>query len=82
MEKQKVSIICALGIDRGIGKNNALLWKIPNDLQRFKKLTLDKVVIMGRKTHESIGRILPERKNFIITIKKNLKLKVRKHSVL
>ena len=74
MGKQKVSIISAIGVDGGIGKDNNLLWKIPRDLQRFKKLTLGKVVIMGRKTHKSIGRILPKRMNFVITRQENVKI--------
>ena len=53
--------------DRVIGVNNQLPWHIPEDLAYFKKVTLGKPIIMGRKTFESIGRMLPGRKNIIIT---------------
>src|SRR6266481_9440529 len=63
-----VSAIAALGKNtKVIGKNNALLWHIKEDLQRFKKLTLGHPIIMGRKSYESIGRPLPGRTNIIIT---------------
>ena len=51
-----ISIIVAISEDCGIGKNNDLLWNIPEDLKRFKKLTLGKTVIMGKKTWESLPR--------------------------
>lgn len=58
--------------NRVIGdKNNALPWYLPADLKRFRSVTLGKPIIMGRKTHESIGRPLPERKNIIITRNEN-----------
>ena len=63
----KISIICALGKNREIGRHNKLLWKIPEDLRRFKKLTMGHVIVMGRKTFESIGRVLPGRSHVIIT---------------
>lgn len=53
--------------NRLIGKENGLPWKIPADLQFFKKVTMSKPIVMGRKTFESIGRPLPGRKNIIIT---------------
>lgn len=62
-----ISIIAAIDQKRGLGKNNELLFKIPEDLKRFKELTTNHPVIMGRKTYESIGRLLPNRKNIIIT---------------
>ncbi len=69
--KPRVSIIAALGKDRTIGKNNQLLWHIPDDLKRFKALTLGHPVIMGRKTFDSIvaslGKALPGRTNIVIT---------------
>jgi dihydrofolate reductase len=52
---------------RAIGKNNDLLWRIPADLQHFKKVTLGHPMIMGRKTFDSIGRILPGRTNIVVT---------------
>jgi len=62
-----VSMITAMDQNRLIGKDNALPWKIPADLQFFKKVTMSKPIIMGRKTFESIGRPLPGRQNIIIT---------------
>jgi dihydrofolate reductase len=63
-----ISIIVAVSDDWGIGKKNELLWHIPEDLKRFKKLTLGKCVIMGKKTWESLPkRPLPGRKNIILT---------------
>lgn len=62
-----INIIAAIGKNRELGKNNQLLWHLREDLQRFKKLTLGNVVIMGRKTYESLGRPLPQRLNIIVT---------------
>ncbi|MCE5346972.1 MAG: dihydrofolate reductase [Bacteroidales bacterium] len=63
-----ISIIVAVSDDMGIGKNNELLWHIPDDLRRFKKLTYGKTVIMGKKTWESLPkRPLPGRKNIVLT---------------
>ncbi len=70
----KISIIAAIGKNRELGKNNQLLWHIPEDMKRFKKLTKGQVVIMGRKTYESLPskfRPLPERVNIIVTRDKN-----------
>lgn len=52
---------------RGIGKNNGLMWHIPGELPRFKQITTGHPVIMGRKTFESIGRLLPNRYSIVIT---------------
>ena len=62
-----ISIIVAHDDKLGIGKSNGLLFRISADLKRFKKLTLGHPIIMGRKTHESIGKPLPGRTNIIIT---------------
>ena len=63
-----ISIIVAIADDNGIGKNNELLWHIPEDLKRFKKLTFGHTVIMGKKTWESLPKKpLPGRKNIVIT---------------
>jgi len=63
-----ISIIAAVSDDLGIGKDNKLLWHIPDDLKRFKKLTTGKCVIMGKKTWESLPvRPLPGRKNIVLT---------------
>ncbi len=71
----KISLIAAHGKNLEIGKNNQLLWNLPNDLKRFRELTKGHVVIMGSKTFESIGRPLPNRINIIITNDKNFKAK-------
>lgn len=66
-----LSIIAAYARDengrRVIGKNNQIPWHFPHDLQRFREYTSGNAVIMGRKTYESIGRILPNRENIIVT---------------
>lgn len=63
-----ISIIVAVSEDRGIGKDNELLWHISEDLKRFKKLTFGNTVIMGKKTWESLPRRpLPGRKNIVLT---------------
>nr|AIA15636.1 Dihydrofolate reductase [uncultured bacterium] len=63
----KISIIVAMDEKRGIGKENTLMWKIPGELKRFKEITTGHPIIMGRKTFDSIGRVLPGRTNIIIT---------------
>lgn len=67
MFERKIAVIVAASINECIGKDNKLCWNIPNDLKRFKTLTINNVVIMGRKTFESIGKPLPNRINIIIT---------------
>ncbi len=62
-----INIIVAYSKNRVIGKDNKLIWNLPEDLKRFKKLTTGKTVIMGRKTFESIGKALPNRENIVIT---------------
>lgn len=62
-----ISIIAALGKNREIGKEGKLLWNIPEDLKRFKQLTMGHAIIMGRKTFESIGKPLPERTNIVLS---------------
>jgi dihydrofolate reductase len=62
-----IKILVAFDENRVIGKNNALIWHLPADLQRFKTLTTGHVIIMGRKTYESIGRPLPNRTTIAIT---------------
>ncbi|MFA5934915.1 MAG: dihydrofolate reductase [Candidatus Paceibacterota bacterium] len=65
--KKEVNIIVAIGKNGEIGKNNHLIWKISDDLKRFKALTTGHPIIMGRKTFESIGKPLPNRTNIIVT---------------
>jgi dihydrofolate reductase len=62
-----VSIIVAAAENNVIGGNNQLLWRLPNDLKRFKSITTGHTVIMGRKTYDSMGRALPDRRNIIIS---------------
>lgn len=63
----KISIIAAMDEKMGIGKNGKLPWHISADLKRFKDLTTNHTVIMGRKTFESIGHPLPNRRSIILT---------------
>ena len=63
----KLALIWAMARNRTIGRNNALPWYLPEDLKYFKRVTLGKPIIMGRKTWESIGRPLPGRTNIVIT---------------
>ncbi len=60
-------MIAALDEARAIGRAGGLPWRLPDDLKRFKALTLGKTVLMGRKTFESIGRPLPQRRNLVLT---------------
>ena len=62
-----ISIVAALDDNRVIGANGGIPWHLPDDLRFFKRVTLDKPLIMGRKTYESIGRPLPRRQNIILT---------------
>ena len=68
-----ISLIAAIGKNNVIGVDNKLPWKLSADLKRFRTITSGKPVIMGRKTFESIGGPLPNRKNIIITRDKNYK---------
>ena len=61
-----LSIIVAVAKNNVIGKDNKLIWHLPEDLKRFKRITSGKNIIMGRKTFESLGRILPNRKHIIL----------------
>jgi dihydrofolate reductase len=63
----KLSLIVAQSKNRVIGNKNELPWRLPKDLQYFKRVTLGKPIIMGRKTYESIGRPLPGRVNIVIS---------------
>ncbi|SFE08978.1 dihydrofolate reductase [Nitrosomonas sp. Nm166] len=68
-----LSILVAMARNRVIGQNNKLPWHLPVDLKHFKSLTMDHIIIMGRKTYESIGRPLPGRTSIVITHQKNFK---------
>ncbi len=69
-----LSIIVAKAKNNTIGKDNKLLWHIPDDLRRFKELTTNQNIIMGRKTFESIGKILPNRKHIIFSQNPDFKI--------
>jgi len=66
-----ITIVVAASLNNVIGDKNRLIWRQSSDLKRFKQITLNKTVIMGRKTFESIGRPLPNRRNIIISRQKN-----------
>ena len=66
-----ISIIVAISKNNVIGKDNKLLWNIPEDLKHFKEITLNSKIIMGRKTFESLPGILPKRQHIILTKNKN-----------
>lgn len=68
-----LAIIVAMDEQRLIGKDNDLPWKISADLQYFRRTTMGKPIIMGRNTHESIGRPLPGRQNIVISSQQNYK---------
>lgn len=63
----KISIIAAVGRNWELGRGNDLIWKIPEDMRHFRETTEGHAVLMGRKTHESIGRRLPNRRNYVLT---------------
>lgn len=65
--KPRISIICCVAKNRGIGKNNKLLFDIPADLVHFKKITMGHSIIMGYNTYKSIGRPLPGRFNIVLS---------------
>ncbi len=62
-----ISLIVAMAAERVIGSDNAMPWHLPADLAWFKKHTINKPVIMGRKTFQSIGRALPQRTNIVVS---------------
>ena len=61
------SLVVAVSDNGVIGVRNALPWRLPSELRRFKRLTMKRPIIMGRRTHESIGRALPGRDNIVVT---------------
>jgi dihydrofolate reductase len=69
-----VSLIVAADARGGIGREGRLPWHLPEDLKRFKALTMGKPIIMGRRTHRSIGRPLPGRRNIVISRSEGLEL--------
>lgn len=67
MTSPSISLVVAMARNRVIGRNNALPWRLSEDLRRFKATTLGKPILMGRKTFESIGKPLPGRRNIVLT---------------
>ncbi len=63
-----ISIIACVGKNLELGKNNDLIWHLPNDLKYFKKVTSGKTVIMGRRTFESLPGVLPNRRNIVLQL--------------
>jgi len=69
----KISLVVAMDENGLIGADGAMPWHIPNDLKHFKKTTMARPILMGRRTHESIGRALPGRENLILSRDENYK---------
>jgi len=67
LKNHSLTAIVAVGLDGAIGVNNSLPWRLKSDLRFFKKVTLDNIVVMGRKTFESIGGCLPKRDNIVLS---------------
>lgn len=63
----ELTLIAALAANRVIGRDGDLPWRLPDDLKRFKRLTVGKTVLMGRKTWDSLGRPLPDRANWVLS---------------
>ncbi len=66
-----VILIAAIGKNRELGKQNHLIWQIPRDLQFFKQMTMGKTIVMGRKTFESLPKILSDRRHVVLSRTKN-----------
>jgi len=69
-----ISIVVAVAENNAIGKENKLLWHLPADLRHFKEVTTGHTIIMGRKTYDSVGKPLPNRRNIVITRKNGLEI--------
>ena len=69
-----LSVIVAIANNNVIGKDNKLIWKLPEDLRRFQTITSRKTIIMGRKTFESLGRVLPNRFHVVLTQNKDYRI--------
>lgn len=68
----RISIVVIVAENGAIGKDNALLWRLPDDMKHFKTITMGKPIVMGRKTFDSVGRALPGRLNIVISRQSNL----------
>ena len=64
---KQIALVAAMAKNRVIGKDNRLPWRLPDDLRHFKKLTLGKSIVMGRKTWESLPGVLPDRRHIVIS---------------
>lgn len=69
-----IALVVATGLNNAIGKDNRLLWHLPDDLKFFKRITLGHPIVMGRSTFDSVGKALPGRRNVVITRQKELEL--------
>ncbi|WP_293301595.1 dihydrofolate reductase [Pedobacter sp. UBA4863] len=69
-----LGLVVAISSNNAIGKDNQLLWHLPADLKHFKSITSGHTIIMGRKTYDSIGKPLPNRRNIVITRQKGLQI--------
>ena len=70
----KISIVVAAADNGVIGKDNALIWRLPDDVRFFKNITMGKPIIMGRKTFDAIGKPLPGRLNIVVSRKSDLRI--------
>ena len=80
-----ISLIVAVSKNNVIGKNNKMVWDIPIDMKRFKEITIGHIIVMGRKTFESLPYVLPNRKHIVITRNQDYKIDdkrvIVKHSI-
>ena len=67
MNRPSIAIVVAMAENRVIGRDGGLPWRLPADMARFRALTMGKPIVMGRRTHESIGRALDGRRNIVVT---------------
>ncbi|WP_058556705.1 dihydrofolate reductase [Thiohalocapsa sp. ML1] len=70
-DSRRITLVAAMAHDRVIGRDNALPWHLPADLAHFKRLTLDKPIVMGRRTWESLPGLLPRRRHVVITAQRD-----------
>ena len=71
----RISLVVAAAANNAIGKDNQLLWHLPDDLKFFKKTTMGFPIVMGKKTFDSVGRPLPGRRNIVLSRQPDLKIK-------
>ena len=67
-----ISIIAAIGKNNELGKNNGLIWHLPNDLKFFKEKTINQTIVMGYNTFVSLGRVLPKRTHIVLSSEKTM----------